>query len=110
MKDKLKQSVAIGLAGLMILSCTAGCGASKQETEAVPTAEVEQITTAANALLGSHSNTEGKDETVYIIADASGNPKETIVSAWLKNPNGAAELKDSAELSGIQSKEKHVRQ
>ena len=35
MKDRLKQTVAIGLAGLMILSCAAGCGASKQEPEAV---------------------------------------------------------------------------
>ena len=104
MKDRLKQTVAIGLAGLMILSCAAGCGASKQEPEAVQAEEIEQITNAANSLLNTrHSNTEGKDETVYVIADATGNPTQTIVSAWLRNPDGAAELPDSADLSGIET-------
>ena len=104
MKDRLKQTVAIGLAGLMILSCAAGCGASKKEPEAVQAEEIEQITNAANSLLNTrHSNTEGKDETVYVIADATGNPTQTIVSAWLRNPDGAAELPDSADLSGIET-------
>ncbi len=45
----------------------------------------------------------GKDETVYIIADASGNRKETTVSAWLKNAGSQTELRDQSDLSGIEN-------
>ena len=51
MKKRIKQTVAIGLAGLMVLGCTAGCGTVDKESEAVQEEEVEQITNAANSLL-----------------------------------------------------------
>lgn len=43
----------------------------------------------------------GKDETVYMIADASGNVEKTIVSDWLKNPDGSDTLKDASDLTDI---------
>ncbi len=45
----------------------------------------------ANAVM-SHSATDGKDETVYIIADANGNNKDVIDSVHLMNGNGADEI------------------
>ena len=45
----------------------------------------------------------GKDETVYIIADSTGKAKETIVSEWLKNPEGKDQLKDTSDLKEIEN-------
>ena len=44
-----------------------------------------------------------KDETVYVLAGADGSVKKVIVSDWLSNAMGAAELADPSELSGIES-------
>ncbi|MBR3146768.1 MAG: hypothetical protein IKF54_01350 [Eubacterium sp.] len=43
-----------------------------------------------------------KDETVYMIMDADGNEKETVVSEWLRNPEGKDTIKDYTELSDIE--------
>ena len=42
----------------------------------------------------SDSDTEkqAKEETVYVITDASGNKTKTVVSNWLKNPQGVKKL------------------
>ncbi|MCM1257330.1 MAG: hypothetical protein NC307_05715 [Roseburia sp.] len=42
-----------------------------------------------------------KDETVYVIADSTGKATSTIVSAWLRNPDGKEELKDASDLKDI---------
>lgn len=42
-----------------------------------------------------------KDETVYVFSGADGTQKNIIVSDWLKNPDGAATLTDSSNLSDI---------
>ena len=96
---KCRKQIALGMSALMLLSCLTGCAVHA----ATATEEQTQITEAADALLGTHSNSSGKEETVYVIADATGNPTQTIVSAWLRNPDGAAELPDNAELSGIET-------
>ncbi len=44
-----------------------------------------------------------KDETVYIIADPVGKAEKTIVSEWLKNPEGKDALEDVSELQDIQN-------
>ena len=46
-------------------------------------------------------NLDAKEETVYLITDANGNVKQTIVSNWLKNGSANAEIKDVSELSEI---------
>lgn len=43
----------------------------------------------------------GKDETVYIIADNTGKAQSTIVSDWLKNPDGKDTLEDVSDLKEI---------
>lgn len=44
-----------------------------------------------------------KDETVFIIADSSGNKKETTVSNWLKNAGARTDLKDQSDLTEIEN-------
>ena len=69
--------------------------------------EADELTEAANSLLGSAKDTsskeEGKEETVYVIAEPDGTPRETIVSAWLKNPEGKDVLKDDTDLENIEN-------
>ena len=48
-------------------------------------------------------NLDAKEETVYLITDANGNVKQTIVSNWLKNGSANAEIKDVSELSEIEN-------
>lgn len=45
--------------------------------------------------------TIGKEETVYMIADANGKVEKTIVSDWLKNPDHADTLQDASDLKDI---------
>ena len=105
MKQWMNKATAIVLSGVMAASCLTGCGArqitaTKLDAE---TDDVEKITAAAAELNPVHSDTAGKEETVYVIADADGKPTETIVSAWLKNPDGADTLTDHAELENIEN-------
>ena len=44
-----------------------------------------------------------KEETVYVIADASGNQKDVIVSDWLKNTGGEEAITDETILSDIEN-------
>ena len=44
-----------------------------------------------------------KEETVYVKAGADGSTDKIIVSNWLKNGDGAQEIKDESELSGIKN-------
>ncbi len=45
----------------------------------------------------------GKDETVYVITDASGSRQEVIVSDWLKNTDGSLTIKDESTLKDIEN-------
>jgi hypothetical protein len=53
----------------------------------------------------SDSDTEkqAKEETVYVITDASGNKTKTVVSNWLKNPQGVKKLEDVSDLTDIEN-------
>ena len=92
----------------MILAST-GCGnktnGKTDETEKGLQVESEDETDLEDIISGSvgHSSVSDadKEETVYLISDASGNVQETIVSEWLKNTNGSDELVDVSSLSDI---------
>lgn len=45
----------------------------------------------------------GKEETVYMLSDATGKVEETIVSDWLKNTDGAQSLTDASDLVDIEN-------
>lgn len=72
--------------------------ADTEEIETIEEAleEFEDVTGAV-----SHSDTAGKEETVYAIMSADGKVQQTIVSEWLKNPEGKTSLTDQTELSDI---------
>lgn len=44
-----------------------------------------------------------KEESVYIIADAEGNPDKVIVSDWIKNPDKLDTINDKSTLSDIKN-------
>lgn len=46
---------------------------------------------------------EDKEETVYVISDASGNVEKTVVSDWLKNKEGGETIADKTNLSNIEN-------
>ena len=48
-------------------------------------------------------NGTGKDETVYVITDASGDKQSVIVSDWLKNTEGSGTLLDESSLKDIEN-------
>lgn len=47
------------------------------------------------------SKAVGKDETVYVKTDASGNTKDITVSDWLKNTDGTSSIQDASDLTDI---------
>lgn len=48
-----------------------------------------------------------KDETVYVLSEADGAPREIIVSDWLRNNDGAASIKDKSDLKDIENVKGH---
>ena len=62
--------------------------------------------TAENSTAASGEKNEGelfKEESVYIIADAEGNPDKVIVSDWIKNPDKLDTINDKSNLSDIKN-------
>ena len=105
MRNKMKRILSLLLILVMLTGCSmSGPSASRsQAAEADAFAEADAIAEAASSLLRSHGSKEGKEETVYVIADANGQPTRTIVSAWLKNPEEAETITDRADLTNIQN-------
>ena len=75
-----KRTMAIALAAALILSAAAGAG-----IHSLLTVPARSSVKAAQQVKSESEATAEKDETVYVIADASGNPQKVIVSDWLKN-------------------------
>ncbi|MCR5654556.1 MAG: hypothetical protein K6G07_02825 [Lachnospiraceae bacterium] len=70
------------------------------ETEDV--SETEEILTQQLAdTMGSGTSDADKEETVYVITDASGVVDETIVSDWLKNSDNKTKVNDATTLSCV---------
>lgn len=103
-----KRLLALAVACMMLASTLAGCGSGNADSSAGPESSSAQdtasdaVTTAAEQLLG-HSDTDGKEETVYVIADPNGKPDQVIVSEWLKNGDGADTIRDASRLNDIEN-------
>lgn len=106
-KDKITRVMCLGLAAVLVFSL-AGCGAQNvdESVASVITSdnEEEALTEILNGQVSaSHSSEAGKEETVYVLADASGTVSQVIVSDWLKNSEGENSLTDISDLTDIEN-------
>ena len=100
-----KKVISVLLSTAMVVSL-AGCGKKEEVKPSVITGENEER--VLNEILNgqvkpSHSSNTGKEETVYVFADANGKANQVIVSDWLKNGNGGASLADCSDLKDIRN-------
>ena len=102
MKNKIMKIMAVIL-GIALVTAGIGNSAyaitgnnSNNDTE-------EQVKELVSDLIVENENDKPvKDETVYVIAGQDGSVKKIIVSDWLKNVTGNAQLADSTELTCIE--------
>jgi putative membrane protein len=101
--------IALTLA-LCLLFSLPGCSAAAANSSAQSGSEsdssaVEALEDTAVSLLtsGGHSSESGKEETVYVIADANGAAQDIIVENWVKNGAGSDTLTDRSTLSDIEN-------
>lgn len=101
---------SVSLLGTMLVGCgqqdadKAAPDAQTDSSDARSSIEemdsVVQSMEAANLI--THSDSSGKEETVYVLLDANGNKTDTIVSEWLKNPEGAQTMYDNTKLKDVE--------
>lgn len=98
-----KRTISLLLCAAATVSLT-GCGQTQsamvmnEENEAEV---LEQVLTGQ--VSASHSSGAGKEETVYVMADAGGKVNQIIVSDWVKNADGSDVLEDISDLNDIQN-------
>ncbi len=99
-----KRTLCLILSASMVLGL-AGCGkeeaASSVITDDNQEAVLEQVLNAQ--VSPTHSSEAGKEETVYVLADATGTINQVIVSDWLKNSDGGHSLMDCSDLKDIRN-------
>lgn len=106
-RARKKKALCLTLSMAMALG-TAGCGQQTAEQVAKAAEAGQEQEQFLNDILhaqvhSSHSSQAGKEETVYVIADASGGVNQVIVSDWLKNKEGGTSLPDSSDLQDIRN-------
>ncbi len=101
-KRMLSLALAVGMTLTTLTGCGSSTGASSSEGADGSATAADPVTTAAEQLL-KHSDTAGKEETVYVIADANGKANKVIVSEWLKNQKGSDTLKDQSNLKDVKN-------
>ena len=105
LKAGLKKTGCVALSavlGLSLAACTGGDETTEQET--VLDEEASSLESVLTSQISAfHSSTDGKEETVYILADASGTAQKVIVSDWLKNGEGKEELTDTTDLKDVEN-------
>ena len=101
-KRMLSLALAVGMTLTTLTGCGSSAGASSSEGADGSATAADPVTTAAEQLL-KHSDTAGKEETVYVIADANGKANKVIVSEWLKNQKGSDTLKDQSNLKDVKN-------
>lgn len=120
LKNRLKNKYVVKVvAGVLTIALVGGCvgtytvKAEKNDTvvseEGAETTEAEEVSeddSLEDELLGKVSVSKkdmDKEETVYFIADASGNVDKTIVSDHLYNRDGKDTIEDVSSLSDIEN-------
>lgn len=114
MKKKMYWKKAAAVTTAVVMGCAmTGCGSESSAKEATTSKSEKKANQESEALLETmnevtgldNKNTDGvnKEETVYVMADASGTPSEIIVSEWLKNTENAKTLTDTTNLTDIEN-------
>lgn len=90
-----------------VMASLISCGSAPQDTNTAVIAEGTEEKVLEQVLNGqvsaSHSSEAGKEETVYVMADAGGKVDRIIVSDWVKNADGSHMLTDASDLKDIQN-------
>ena len=107
MKLTWKSMAACILSGCMLAGCaadTAGTVSAGDSAGTGTSSESRQVTEddLGTAAVGK-SDTDGKEETVYVFTTASGTEQKKIVSDWLKNGAGSDTIIDRTELTDVQN-------
>ncbi|HAF27276.1 MAG TPA: hypothetical protein DCG85_08195 [Lachnospiraceae bacterium] len=106
MKDMGKN---IKRVGAVLLSCAVlFAGAENYTLTAMAESDYEEAEEdALTKIIGNQTDSGDpsvdREETVYVITDAKGDVEQTIVSEWLKNPEGKDVLTDASSLENIEN-------
>lgn len=77
---------------------------SEQETDQTENTKNEEKKLISNLSKSVKDKEDaGKEETVYVVANADGTADNVIVSEWLKNKEGKETLKDASDLKDIKN-------
>ena len=110
LQKKFQNKFAIRMmAGVLVVALAGGSFAAGyvqgtgQQSVTVQAAEKSELEEKIGELVNKRSGVDEttKDETVYVISDAKGQPGKIIVEEWLKNRDGAATIEDVSDLEGI---------
>ena len=116
LKEKFQHKFLMRMtAGILCVAVAAGgFGISGMHTGEVSAVEKNELEEQLVSMMDTHTQQgksekeakeakDAKEETVYLIADANGTVRQTIVSNWLKNGSKNAQIKDVSELSDIKN-------
>lgn len=112
LKKAFKNKYIIRVAAGVVTVAVLGTGvniysvqAARENTKVAAAEEGKDSEEALKNVLSSENDSEdaGKEETVYVVADANGGTKEIIVSEWLKNKDGASTIEDASDLQDIEN-------
>ncbi len=107
---KWKKYLCVILSAAMLATCITGCGSTNEEegtTQAETKADSQEEQKLEEALTSQLSFDDigeaDKEETVYVLSDASGNVESVLVSNWLKNTEGTDGIHDYTTLTDIEN-------
>lgn len=105
MSKKMKGIVSITMAVLMVSTVVGYTMLHDNEkiVSADNTEVKEELNDVINDSVTFNHTGEDKEETVYILSDANGNVKKTIVSDWLKNKDGSEKITDKTDLKNVEN-------
>ncbi len=99
----IRRTVCLGLALAVFVTTANAYTVLATAEEEYAESEENLLTEVVMNETGDRAKEADKEETVYLITDASGNVEETIVSDWLKNRDGSSTIKDATDLTNIEN-------
>lgn len=99
MKQTTKKLTAMGLSVVLAIGGLGGAVSARAgESGHTPAPLSEKSAAPASAAPAAF-----RDETVYVLAGADGTAEKVIVSDWLQNPQGLAQIRDAAALEDVEN-------